>query len=199
MKEMLWQCLPEGGTVTSLYKEFLRQRTVATNQKLMAGVLIALIYVHGLDLTVGDAGAVLGERGRGEHRWNTPQRITQEQRGRGTHCFTEVWVIRNEAKEKTSELWRHSRGLVSEVKSRDWITAMITEEEQGVRTDRCVQTEQTESCIHTWLNMLNVRHAPIWFEILGANILFRHSCLCCCSIRLQHRNWSQSYRYLHWH
>lgn len=36
----------------------------ATNQKLVAGVLIWLLYVHGLDLSMGDAGTVL-VKGRG--------------------------------------------------------------------------------------------------------------------------------------
>lgn len=31
----------------------------ATDQEVVAGVLIAFLYVHGLDLSVGDAGTVL--------------------------------------------------------------------------------------------------------------------------------------------
>lgn len=38
-----------------------------TDQELVAGVFIALLYVHGLDLSVGDAGTVLVRRGE-EHR-----------------------------------------------------------------------------------------------------------------------------------
>lgn len=37
---------------------------MATNQELLAGVLIALLYVHRLDLSVGDAGTVLVKGGR---------------------------------------------------------------------------------------------------------------------------------------
>ena len=42
---------------------------LATDQELVARVLISLLYVHGLDLSVGDAGAVLDKGGgEGEHR-----------------------------------------------------------------------------------------------------------------------------------
>lgn len=37
----------------------------ATDQELVAGVLIALLYVHGLDLSVGYAGTVLVKAGGG--------------------------------------------------------------------------------------------------------------------------------------
>lgn len=42
---------------------------MATDQELVAGVLVALLYVQGLDLSVGDAGTVLvngGGRSTGE-------------------------------------------------------------------------------------------------------------------------------------
>lgn len=39
----------------------------ATDQELVAGVLVALLYVQGLDLSVGDAGTVLVKGGE-EHR-----------------------------------------------------------------------------------------------------------------------------------
>lgn len=35
----------------------------ATDQELMADVLIPFLYVHGLDLSVGDAGTVLAKGG----------------------------------------------------------------------------------------------------------------------------------------
>lgn len=38
-----------------------------TDQKLVAGVFIAVLYVHGLDLSVGYTGTVLG-KGVEEHR-----------------------------------------------------------------------------------------------------------------------------------
>ncbi len=37
---------------------------LATDQELVAGVLIALLYVQGLDLSVGDTGTVLVKGGR---------------------------------------------------------------------------------------------------------------------------------------
>ncbi len=37
---------------------------LTTDQELVAGVLIALLYVQGLDLSVGDAGTVLVKGGR---------------------------------------------------------------------------------------------------------------------------------------
>lgn len=40
---------------------------LATDQELVADVLIALLYVHGLDLSVGDAGTVLVKEGEEEH------------------------------------------------------------------------------------------------------------------------------------
>lgn len=40
---------------------------LATDQELVAGVLVALLYVQGLDLSVGDAGTVLVNGGE-EHR-----------------------------------------------------------------------------------------------------------------------------------
>lgn len=42
-------------------------RVLATDQELVADVLIALLYVHGLDLSVGDAGTVLVKEGEEEH------------------------------------------------------------------------------------------------------------------------------------
>lgn len=41
---------------------------LATDQELVAGVLIAFLYVHGLDLSVGDAGTVLVKGRWREHR-----------------------------------------------------------------------------------------------------------------------------------
>lgn len=38
---------------------------MATDQELVARVLVALVYVQGLDLSVGDAGAVLVNEGQG--------------------------------------------------------------------------------------------------------------------------------------
>lgn len=46
------------------------QRVLTTDQELVAGVLIALFYVHGLDLSVGDAGTVLVKEGEEEHMWD---------------------------------------------------------------------------------------------------------------------------------
>lgn len=48
------------------------QSLKATNQELVAGVLVVFLYIQGLDLGVGDAGTVLvdGE----EHRWDMPVR-----------------------------------------------------------------------------------------------------------------------------
>lgn len=40
----------------------------ATDQELVADVLIVLLYVHGLDLSVGDAGTVLVKGEGEEHR-----------------------------------------------------------------------------------------------------------------------------------
>lgn len=43
-------------------------RVLATDQELVADVLIALLYVQGLDLSVGDAGTVLVKGGKGRVR-----------------------------------------------------------------------------------------------------------------------------------
>lgn len=54
----------------------------ATDQELVADVLIALFYVHGLDLSVGDAGTVL-VRGEEEGRSTGETCPTGQGRGRG--------------------------------------------------------------------------------------------------------------------
>lgn len=57
---------------------------LATDQELVAGVLIALLYVQGLDLSVGDAGTVLVKEGGGAQVRHA-QQDKEERRGEGKH------------------------------------------------------------------------------------------------------------------
>lgn len=98
----------------------------ATDQELVAGVLIALLYVQGLDLSVGDAGTVLVEGGRSTQvrhaRQDMEEEDEEEKEWGGGHSLGGGWSGRG------ASIWEYVllRGGLSEVVNGEGTRVMIT-------------------------------------------------------------------------